>query len=266
MGEAVGPALTCGHREVLARSDLLLPLAPEVVDDLLVRMQVGAVPAGAALFPPGQGGHRLWLVLDGRVGLLDPASNRLLAVLEAGDAIGEAQVFDPRPWHFSATAMTPVVTASVGRDDVLEWVGRHPAVSAHLLQRMARRLAHKSRGGDGPHHPEAGVRVARAVLALADRYTVGGVVRHGLTQQQLADIIGLSRERINKSLGGFCEVGWLVLRRGSFTVLDRAALEDRAGLADGPPAGPAPEQPAGPAHAAPRQLAHALQGAAAGLR
>ena len=147
MGEAVGPALTCGHREVLARSDLLLPLAPEVVDDLLVRMQVGAVPAGAALFPPGQGGHRLWLVLEGGSGCSIPRSTGCSPCWRPATPIGEAQVFDPRRLALHRDRDDPaVVAASAGREDVLEWVGRHPAVSARLLQRMARRLARQEPG------------------------------------------------------------------------------------------------------------------------
>lgn len=138
------------------------------------------------------------------------------------------QVFDPAPWAFAATAMTRALVVSAGRDHVLAWVGRHPSVSAHLLQRMARRLAEKSRAGHEPPVAGAGARVAREVLALADRYTVAGVVEHGLTQQQLADIVGLSRERVNKVLGDFCDRRWTVVGRGCLTVLNRVAVEGHA--------------------------------------
>jgi CRP/FNR family cyclic AMP-dependent transcriptional regulator len=239
--QACGPALTPDQGRSLAGSDLLQDLPRSAVDDLLARLRVTVLPEGAALFAPGEVGRRLWLVIDGRVGVLVHRPTRLLAVLGAGDAIGEVQVFDPAPWTFSATAMTRAVVASADREDVLAWVARHPAVSAHLLRRSGRRLASKSRAGGGPHHTEATVRVAQELLALADRYTVDGVVRHGLTQQQLADIVGLSRERINKSLGCFTEVGWLALGRGSFRLLDRAALEAHVVAAQASP----PQAPAG---------------------
>ncbi|HEU0102512.1 MAG TPA: Crp/Fnr family transcriptional regulator [Mycobacteriales bacterium] len=249
LAQEAGTGLTPDQRRRLACSELLLDLSPDVVADLLVSMQVAHLAEGAALFPPGEVGHRLWLVLEGRVGVVLPGPDRLLAVLEAGDAVGEVTVFDPTAWAFSATAMTGVVVASAAREDVLAWVGRHPSVSARLLQRTARRLASKSRAGGGLHHPDATVRVAQVVLELADRYAADGVVRHGLTQQQLADIVGLSRERINKSLGWFSQVRWLVPTRGSFTLLDRAALEEHAARPPGPlprptaPPAPAPRRP-----------------------
>lgn len=216
------------HRRVLAGSDLLAGLPPGVREDLFAVLAVTRFVPGQSLVRPDQAGERLWIVLSGRVGITSTETGGLLAVMEAGDALGEIQVFDPGLWTFSATAMSSVVIASAGRDDVLAWVGRHPSVSAHLLQRMARRLAAKSRAARHHGAADAPGRVARGVLDLADRYTVGGVVQHGLTQTQLADILGLSREKVNKSLSRFCELSWLELGRGVFTVLDRAALERRA--------------------------------------
>jgi CRP/FNR family transcriptional regulator, cyclic AMP receptor protein len=228
-GGLTGPtALSAEQREAVGRSELFRELPRTLLDELVQAMRVSRVAPGAVLFPAGSTGHRLWIVLEGRVGVTTPHRDRLLGVMEAGDLIGEVQVFDPEPWAFAATAMTRALVVSVGRDDVLDWVGRHPEVSAHLLQRMARRIAEKSRAGQEPPASDAGARVAREVLALADRYTVDGVVRHGLTQQQLADIVGLSRERVNKVLGDFCERRWADVGRGSLTVLDRDALEAHA--------------------------------------
>jgi CRP/FNR family transcriptional regulator, cyclic AMP receptor protein len=221
--------LTPEQRDAVSASQLFHELDRDLLDELLVSMRASRLAPGAALFRSGQAGHRLWVVLDGRVGVTTPRRGRLLAVLEAGDTVGEVQVFDPGPWAFAATAMTRALVVSAGRDDVLAWVARHPAVSIHLLQRMARRLAVKSRAGQEDVSSDAGARVAREVLALADRYTVDGVVRHGLSQQQLAEIVGLSRERVNKVLGDFCDRRWTVVGRGFLTVLDREALEAHAG-------------------------------------
>lgn len=226
-------------QSVLLRSGLLRGLPPAVVDALLREAVVEHVPAGASLFSPTETGARLWFVLTGRVGVTTPDGVHLLAVLDPGSSLGEVQVFDPEPWTFAAFAMTDAEVASVPRDDVLDWAGSHPEVSVRLLQRLARRVAEKSRAGREPAHGDASVRLARALLDLADRYTVEGVVRHGLTQQQLADIVGLSRERVNKTLGEFCDRGWLALARGALTVLDRPALEARA-VRSGPSEGDAP--------------------------
>lgn len=220
--------LSPAQRAAVGRSDLLRELPQGVLDELLLSMCATRLAPGAPLFASGLAGHRLWVVLEGRVAVTTPRRDRLLALMQPGDLIGEVQVFDPAPWAFAATAMSRVLVVSARREDVLDWVARHPAVSAHLLQRMARQLAVKSRAAHEPQASDAAARVAREVLALADRCTVHGVVQHGLTQQQLADIVGVSRERVNKVLSDFCDRGWIVVGRGLLTVLDRDALQAQA--------------------------------------
>jgi CRP/FNR family cyclic AMP-dependent transcriptional regulator len=103
-------------------------------------------------------------------------------------------------------------------------------VSARLLQHMARRLALKSRGVRGTTAADVPARVARGLLTLADKYAVDAVVRHGLTQQQLAEVVGASREKVNKALKDFADQRWVELARGCFVLLDEPALRRRAGM------------------------------------
>jgi CRP-like cAMP-binding protein len=79
--------------------------------------------------------------------------------------------------------MSEALVVSASREDVLAWVARHPTVSAHVLQQMARRISRKSRAARDLPVADGPGRVARAVLTLADKHTVDGVVQHGLTQR-----------------------------------------------------------------------------------
>ncbi len=214
------------HRAAVARSELLAGLRDDVVADLVRSVQLVRLGPGAAL--PEPPGRRLWFVVGGRLAVTTPDGERLLQVLAPGDAVGEAQVFGA-DWPVSVVATVEAVVAGVGRDDVLAWVTAHPAACLHLLRRMAARRASESIAAAHPTAVESTVRVAREVLVLADKYTVDGVVAHGLTQQQLADLVGLSRERLNKCLHGFSRRRWLELRPRAFTLLDRPAIERRAG-------------------------------------
>lgn len=221
-----GVAVRAEYRQVVSRSELLAALPDSVVADLVRSLRVTVLAPGAVLpEPPGQ---RLWFVVAGRLAVTTPGGDRLLSVLAPGDVVGEEQVFGAQ-WPVSVVATAEAVVAGVDREDVLAWVTRHPTACRHLLHRMASRLAGESIAAALPTAVESTVRVARGVLSLADKYTVDGVVAHGLTQQQLADLVGLSRERLNKSLHSFSRRRWLELRPRAFQVLDRPALEHRAG-------------------------------------
>lgn len=212
----------------LAAVPLLHPLARHVVDDLADRVALRSVSAGTRLVREGQPAADLHVVLTGQVALQRGPRAHLLRVRGPGEVFGEVELFDPRPWGYSAVAMTDVDVALARRADLLEWIGRHPAAAQLVLQHLAQRLSRDDRVPDGTLRLDVPARLARALLVLADRYADGDEVHHGLNQQQLGDLVGASREAVNKTLAGFADAGWLRHFRHGFVLLDRDALEERA--------------------------------------
>jgi len=116
--------------------------------------------------------------------------------------------------------------------DLLEWATTRPQAAARLLHVLARRL----------HHTDAAVfdlavldvqgRVAIALVDFAARFGEpdGSTVQvaHGLTQVQLAQLVGASRERVNKALSDFASRGWLRQERRSVVLTDLARLSQWA--------------------------------------
>ncbi len=212
----------------LAAVPLLAPLARHVVDDFAERVALRTVTAGTRLVREGQPAADLHVVLSGQVALQRGTRAHLLRVRGPGEVFGEVELFDPRPWGYSAVTMSDVDVTLTRRADLLAWIGRHPAAAQMVLQHLAQRLSRDDRVPDGTLRLDLPARLARVLLVLADRYTDGDEVCHGLNQQQLGDLVGASREAVNKTLAGFADAGWLRHFRHGFVLVDRDPLQERA--------------------------------------
>jgi CRP/FNR family cyclic AMP-dependent transcriptional regulator len=139
---------------------------------------------------------------------------------------GELSLFDPRPRTSSASAVTDATVAALGHDALRPWLLERPEVSMHMLRALARgrRRAHHLTAPPG--------RVAKNLLDLADRFGEqdrdGLHVHHDLTQEELAQLVGASRETVNKALADFAARGWLQISARSVLILDIERLRRRA--------------------------------------
>ena len=161
-------------------------------------------------FREGDPGDRLYVIEEGKIKLGPPRwSRRPLAVIGPGEMIGELSLFDPGPRAATATALTDVVAREVGHDALRPCSGR-PEVAEALLTALAQRLAAPTRPCPTLSSDVPG-RVAKAPLDLGERFWVpvegGGVGHHDMTQEELAQLVGASRETVNKALADRGSVG-----------------------------------------------------------
>ncbi len=198
----------------------------------MVRVRLGR---GRVLFAEEDEGDRLYVVVDGKMKLTRTASDgreNLLAVVGPGEMFGELSLFDPRPRTASAVAVTDAVLAGLGHDDMREWLRGRPEVAPHLLRALARRLRRTNDVLADLVFTDVPGRVAKALLDLAHRFgreSGDGVhVDHGLTQEELAQLVGASRETVNKALADFAGRGWLRNEARAVVLLDSHRLERRA--------------------------------------
>src|ERR1700734_2457405 len=137
----------------------------------------------------------------------------LLSVIGPSEMFGELSLFDPRPRTSSASAVTDAVLAALKHEALTPWLRERPDVSLHML-------------------PDLPGRVAKNLLDLADRFGTqepdGLHVHHDLTQEELAQLVGASRETVNKALADFAARGWLQISARSVLILDADRLRKRA--------------------------------------
>jgi CRP-like cAMP-binding protein len=189
---------------------------------------------GQSLFKEGDDGDHLYVVSSGKVKLgtksVDGREN-LLMILGPGDMFGELSLFDSGPRTATATAVTDSKFLALGQDKVIPWVREHPEVSLQLLARLASRLRRTNEVVGDLVFSDVPGRVAKALIDLGvkfgDKRTEGLFVNHDLTQEELAQLVGASRETVNKALADFAQRGWLRLEARSVMILDYERLLKR---------------------------------------
>ncbi|HEX2072931.1 MAG TPA: Crp/Fnr family transcriptional regulator, partial [Geodermatophilus sp.] len=141
-------------------------------------------------------------------------------------------VFDPGPRTATATAVTDVKLARMPQSVLRPWIEAHPEVGERLLHVLARRLRRTNDSVADLIFTDVPGRVAKALLQMADRFGSregeGLRVKHDLTQEELAQLVGASRETVNKALADFVHRGWIQLQGKSVVVLDEERLRRRA--------------------------------------
>ena len=221
--------------DVLRRAPLFDGLDDENARALRRQISEVKLSRGEHLFLEGQDGDRLYVVLDGKIKLTRAAADgreNLLSVLGPGEMFGELSLFDPRPRTSSASAVTDVMLAALGHDALRAWLLEHPEASMHMLRQLARRLRRANDVTADLVFTDVPGRVAKNLLDLADRFgqqeSDGLHVHHDLTQEELAQLVGASRETVNKALADFAARGWLQISARSVLILDAERLRRRA--------------------------------------
>ena len=220
---------------VLSRAPLFEALDADDARALRSRMTDVELSRGERLFAEGDGGDRLYVVLEGKIKLTRAAPDgreNLLSVIGPGEMFGELSLFDPRPRTASASAVTDARLAALAHDKLLIWLTGRPEVALHLLRALAQRLRRANDVMADLVFTDVPGRVAKQLLDLAGRFgeqqADGLHVNHDLTQEELAQLVGASRETVNKALADFVTRGWIQLSARSVVLLDTERLRRRA--------------------------------------
>lgn len=219
----------------LATVPLFAALEPSAAARLRDDLDVRHLPRGHTVFAEGDPGDRLFVVISGKVNLFQTAADgreNMLAVLGPGEMFGELSLFDPGPRTSTCQTITEAVLASLGHSELLPWLDAHPEVALPLLGALARRLRRTNDMMSDLVFTDVPGRVAKTLLSLAERFgreTGEGLwVQHDLTQEQLAQLVGASRETVNKTLSDFASRGWLRVDGRAVLLIDRVRLAGRA--------------------------------------
>ena len=221
--------------DLLRQTPLFSGLDDEAAASLRSQLSETRLRRGETLFREGDSGDRLYVVLEGKIklGRSSPdGRENLMAVLGPGQMFGELSLFDPGPRSLTATAVTDVTMKTLGHDELTGWLTGYPDVARGLLGQLAARLRRTNDVVADLVFSDVPGRVAKALLDLASRFgrkaDDGLHVHHDLTQEELAQLVGASRETVNKALADFANRGWLRLEPRSVVLVDVERLQRRA--------------------------------------
>lgn len=227
----------------LTDSCLFRGLSVEEAAEFAGRFEQLAVDRRELVFAEGQPGDQLYVVLAGKLKLFRRAPDgreAVLAVLGPGDLAGELSVVDGGPRPLSAAAIVPTRLARLTGADLRDWVRGHPRTAEELLRLLTRQVQRVTDAVTSAARTDVAGRLAGQLLELGVRF--GGaqdgrpLVRHDLSQEELGQLVGATRETVNKTLGDFVRRGWIRLDGRSVVILEPALLARRAGQAAAVPA------------------------------
>ena len=221
--------------EVLRKAPLFTHLDDEVVQALTAELTEVDLSRGASAFHEGDQGDQLYVIMSGKIKLGRTAPDgreNLLAILGPGEIFGEMALFNPAPRTATATAVSATRLAGLRHENLRKVIREAPEVSMQLLQALAQRLSKTNESLADLVFSDVPGRVAKALLDLADRFgrpaADGLLVAHDLTQEELAQLVGASRETVNKALAEFVQRGWLRLENRAVVILDLQRLRQRS--------------------------------------
>lgn len=222
--------------QLLTSHSLFADCEPDELSDILLRGHHRSFKRDQELMAQGAEGDSLFIVLSGLARVSMVAANGREIVLdyaEPGAVLGEIAFLDKGERTASVHAIEPVDALIISRAAFDEIVARHKGMAMRLLRAMARRLRVSNQVLEADRAYTSGPRLARFLLRLliagADEPSSGeGQLKLALSQGELGNFAGMSREQINRQLSAWADTGVIALKGGRVTILDREALMDVA--------------------------------------
>ncbi len=225
------PVLTTDERQQIDRGAWFSKLSPALRHDILARTVIRRYPDGVQIGTRGAPAVDWIGVASGavRVSSVSISGKQItLTYVEPGTWFGDISLFDGLPHTHDATTHGPTTLLIVRKHDFNDLLARHSELSEALLRLNCRRLRLMFNVFEDLNTKPLASRLAKQVLLLARSYgiTNGEEIRIGLqlAQEDLAQLVGASRQRVNQELKGFEREGALRIEPTRLVVLSREKL------------------------------------------
>jgi CRP/FNR family cyclic AMP-dependent transcriptional regulator len=219
-------------RFALQRHPLLGRLGEEAIEKLAERAISKSFRHGSTIFLKGDIGASLYIVCSGTVKISVPSTsgrNAIFNIINTGELFGEIAMLDGGSRTADAYAMTDCELLMIDRREFLPLVKNNPEIAIKLIEVLCARLRRTSEQVEDTMFLELPARLAKMLLNSLDRaIPAQGGRRIELTQLEIGQTIGMSRESTNKQLRNWELRRWIRLGRGAVVVVDVDALTDIA--------------------------------------
>ena len=208
---------------LLRNHPLFSDLPPAVIEHLGSYMKTRKVARGSTIFAKGDPGSGLMGVLAGMVKVSVASSEGkdiVLNIFHEGEIFGEIALLDGRPRTADATAMSDCELIVIERRDFVPFLSDHPDVTIKFIEILCSRLRRTSEQVQDVTFLNLPTRLAKTLLQLTVNPENSTPKRKvAITQREISQIIGRSRESTNKQLRVWAKRGWIRLERGGVSVL-----------------------------------------------
>jgi CRP/FNR family cyclic AMP-dependent transcriptional regulator len=171
-------------------------------------------PKHKTIVEEGLPGDYMYVIREGRVKvtkLSGDGREKILELLEAGSFFGEMSLLDSAPRSASVKALTDVRILALARNDFLKVLRRSPDLALAVIQELTQRLRQQDEQASSLSFQRVKERTQGLLVRLArdEAGVPGRLATPSLTHQQIADMIGTSRETVTRAVKGLKQEGWL---------------------------------------------------------
>jgi CRP-like cAMP-binding protein len=216
------------HGALLARSELFSAFDEEAVGAMAAAAHSVELQRNELVFAESEVADHLYVVRSGRIAIAKRSVDgreSLVALMEEGDLFGEMSLFDGRGRSAEARALEQSELVAVPFTAIRATLEARPELLWHVVELLALRLRSTDAALADTVFLDVTGRTAKRLLEIAgdaDEFALP------VTQEELAGMVGASRERVNKAIAAFIRLGWLDQTDRRYRITDRVQLSRRA--------------------------------------
>ncbi len=220
---------------LLASLPFFAQMQAEELHELFAHLKRRNYRPNETIFHKDDAGTTMYIINEGTVKISVPSevgSEMILSILGSGDFFGELSLFDGNPRSATAISAGPTEVFVLHREDFIDFVSKHPRVSLGVIRALSGRIRRTDNLVEDVVFLDIPARLAKKLLELSRTHgkkqpngTVEIELR--LTQQDIANMLGTTRESVNRQLVNFQERGFISIDRQRITVLKPLDLEKR---------------------------------------
>jgi CRP/FNR family transcriptional regulator, cyclic AMP receptor protein len=218
---------------VLRKHPIFCDLDPEALDQLCRYAKPVSLKRGATIYSKGDPGSSLYVVISGtaKMSISSPdGRSAILNLIGPGEIFGEIALLDGRERTADAIANTNCEVFIIDRREFIPFVRSQPTLAMKLIELLCGRLRWTSDQVEQIILQDLPGRLASALIRLTEKHKLEpGGRTIAITQQEISEMVGMTRESINKQLRAWAARSWVRLEHGAIVVLDSVSLEEMAG-------------------------------------
>ncbi|SDC72081.1 MULTISPECIES: Crp/Fnr family transcriptional regulator [unclassified Candidatus Frackibacter] len=213
--------------DFLSETSLFSNLSQEQLKKIEMITSTKEVPADKMLFFENEPGDVVYLIVSGRVKISKISASgreKTLAILEDGDIFGEISLLDGGLRSATAQVLKNTKLLIIHRQDFLKVIHKYPEIGSKIIAVLSQRLRDTNRQLSNAHFKTVTERTKDLLLKLVDEegkeVTEGIMIEKSLTHEELAGLIGTSRESMTRTLNKLQKQGWLRTTNKGIIIFD----------------------------------------------
>jgi CRP/FNR family transcriptional regulator, cyclic AMP receptor protein len=218
--------------DIISSSFLFRDLKPDLQDRVIRLSRTQRSRRGSFVFHMGDEGNALYGIVNGLIRIWIPGTDGrelTVALMEPGDIFGEIALLDGLSRTANATAIEDTLLLVIDRSHFLDLLEREPGLARHIIELLCERLRATTDRFSEDAFLSLKARLAKRMLALmighGQKCPEGMRIGLKLSQTDLANMVGVTREAVNKQLGNWTQRGIIQHTRGTVIICDPQALK-----------------------------------------